>query len=398
MPYALDDPNAWVNRQPKITDAAANPSPAPEPGGNMWGVADGAARAGGVIERPLPEAQVQYAQSQGIPTYQNRTLNVGNNNYNMPGSYEAWRNYGVPPVMTHGRDPYARIAFSYGPSGPVPLMGFPSVYPHVLNSGYYDYAAPYMARAYQMAGPPLSFMDIMNGMAQFMKLTMRGGGGTGGGSAKKQTDLALPPVGEVPPANNKGGTNNPATPQYDEKPITITPKLDDMPLPEPLPAPKDDPTVTARQRPDLGRMANDRDNLANSEVGNMAGPEIYEQNRAIERAMLDDLEQKQLDRFQSNQGAVIDGPANDARRYLPQQDAELFINEYAKQIEQATANAARRYAEQEEAKRQHLAKNPGAVGGVVANPEYAGERLSPALPYAVQSPTIVGRGYSTRRF
>lgn len=55
----------------------------------------------------------------------------------MPGSREAWEQYGVPPVMIQS-DPYATAAYRaytdpYGQIGVQPLIGFPSRYPHVLS-------------------------------------------------------------------------------------------------------------------------------------------------------------------------------------------------------------------------------------------------------------------------
>lgn len=142
-------------------------------------------------------AQVAVQQGGGIPVTR-RVLSVGRNDYNMPGSLEAYQTYGIPPVMVQS-DPYARIAYSYGPSGPIPLIGATSVYPHVVSSGDYDYAAPYRRTIVPVGNSLGDIMAHIERMAQLMRRS--GGSGTGGGSAKKQDTkttpqedaLALPP-------------------------------------------------------------------------------------------------------------------------------------------------------------------------------------------------------------
>lgn len=56
----------------------------------------------------------------------------------MPGSREAYENYGIPPVMYQPASPYATTAYRtgvdpYGNMTVQPLIGFPSVYPHVVS-------------------------------------------------------------------------------------------------------------------------------------------------------------------------------------------------------------------------------------------------------------------------
>lgn len=135
---------------------------------------------GGVVVTPtVPQgATVSYpavAQGSALPTT-THVLNVGRNDYNMQGTLEAARDYGIPSVMTQ-TSPYARIAYTYGPSGPIPLIGATSVYPHVVSSGRYDYAAPFRRNVVPVGA---SLADIMAHVER-MSRPMRGGGGGGGG-------------------------------------------------------------------------------------------------------------------------------------------------------------------------------------------------------------------------
>lgn len=137
-----------------------------------------------------PTAQtVAIQQGGGIPTTQ-RVLNVGRNDYNMQGTLDAEQRYGIPRVMVQ-TDPYARIAYSYGPSGPIPLIGATSVYPHVVSSGMYDYAAPYRRTIVPVGA---SLADIMAHIERMGKMMRRGGGtgGSGGGNGTSKTTPAGP--------------------------------------------------------------------------------------------------------------------------------------------------------------------------------------------------------------
>lgn len=117
------------------------------------------------------------------------------NYWNAPGAYEAQERYGIPPVLMQ-RSPYATAGYMAGPDGSVnPLMGYPSIYPHVLNGTPQNYAAPAMANAWSVLGPWLA-PPAQNGMAQELlrAMTQRtprraagGTGGTGGGGTQRTT-------------------------------------------------------------------------------------------------------------------------------------------------------------------------------------------------------------------
>lgn len=164
------------------------------------------------------------------------------NYWNAPGAYEAQERYGIPPVLMQ-RLPYATAGYMAGPDGSVnPLVGYPSIYPHVLNGTPQNYAAPAMANAWSVLGPWLA-PPAQNGMAQELLRAMtqraprRAAGGTGGGGTQRtapaqktaapqqQPDTPNPPMGpnagpQRPPVAAPAevrGVYNPApinTPQY----------------------------------------------------------------------------------------------------------------------------------------------------------------------------------------
>lgn len=164
------------------------------------------------------------------------------NYWNAPGAYEAQERYGIPPVLMH-RSPYATAGYMAGPDGSVnPLVGYPSIYPHVLNGTPQNYAAPAMANAWSVLGPWLA-PPAQNGMAQELlrAMTQRtprcAAGGTGGGGTQRTTpaqktaapqqqpDTPNPPMGpnagpQRPPMTAPAevrGVYNPTpinTPQY----------------------------------------------------------------------------------------------------------------------------------------------------------------------------------------
>lgn len=164
------------------------------------------------------------------------------NYWNAPGAYEAQERYGIPPVLMQ-RSPYATAGYMAGPDGSVnPLVGYPSIYPHVLNGTPQNYAAPAMANAWSVLGPWLA-PPAQNGMAQELLRAMtqrtprRAAGGTGGGGTQRTTpaqktaapqqqpDTPNPPMGpnagpQRPPVTapaEVGGVYNPTpinTPQY----------------------------------------------------------------------------------------------------------------------------------------------------------------------------------------
>lgn len=164
------------------------------------------------------------------------------NYWNAPGAYEAQERYGIPPVLMQ-RSPYATAGYMAGPDGSVnPLVGYPSIYPHVLNGTPQNYAAPAMANAWSVLGPWLA-PPAQNGMAQELLRAMtqrtprRAAGGTGGRGTRKTTparktaapqqqpDTPNPPMGpnagpQRPPVTAPAevrGVYNPTpinTPQY----------------------------------------------------------------------------------------------------------------------------------------------------------------------------------------
>lgn len=164
------------------------------------------------------------------------------NYWNAPGAYEAQERYGIPPVLMQ-RSPYATAGYMAGPDGSVnPLVGYPSIYPHVLNGTPQNYAAPAMANAWSVLGPWLA-PPAQNGMAQELLRAMtqrtprRAAGGTGGGgtqrttpaqktaASQQQPDTPNPPMGpnagpQRPPVTAPAevrGVYNPTpinTPQY----------------------------------------------------------------------------------------------------------------------------------------------------------------------------------------
>lgn len=164
------------------------------------------------------------------------------NYWNAPGAYEAQERYGIPPVLMQ-RLPYATAGYMAGPDGSVnPLVGYPSIYPHVLNGTPQNYAAPAMANAWSVLGPWLA-PPAQNGMAQELLRAMtqrtprRAAGGTGGGGTQRTTpaqktaapqqqpDTPNPPMGPnagpqrppVPAPAEVRGVYNPTpinTPQY----------------------------------------------------------------------------------------------------------------------------------------------------------------------------------------
>lgn len=114
------------------------------------------------------------------------------NYWNAPGAYEAQERYGIPPVLMQ-RSPYATAGYMAGPDGSVnPLVGYPSIYPHVLNGTPQNYAAPAMANAWSVLGPWLA-PPAQNGMAQELLRAMtqrtprRAADGTGGGGTQRTT-------------------------------------------------------------------------------------------------------------------------------------------------------------------------------------------------------------------
>jgi hypothetical protein len=131
---------------------------------------------------------------------------------NMPGSREGADMFGFFPTMFQS-SPYATASQMYTPSlGVMPLIGYPSKYPHVIMGGYTDYGAPIANQAMNMMLPLLMMglyrtMFPMPGAAPAQAAGggggKKGGGGSGGGATQKSTEVSYrydtPFVGPVPP-------------------------------------------------------------------------------------------------------------------------------------------------------------------------------------------------------
>lgn len=104
-----------------------------------------------------------WAGPSPIPAYQRSGAQA-----TMPGSREAWQNWGVPPIMFQ-TNPYATAAYRtftdpYGQIGVQPLIGFPSAYPHVL-SGVPN--SPFRLNGMLMQDIPFTPLMAMMAMGQF---------------------------------------------------------------------------------------------------------------------------------------------------------------------------------------------------------------------------------------
>ncbi len=113
---------------------------------------------------------------------------------NMRGSREGADMFGFFPTMFQSQ-PYATASQMYTPSlGVMPLIGYPSKYPHVIMGGYSDYGAPIANQAMNMM-LPLLMMGLYRQMFPMMPQAPAAagasggkkgsGGGSGGGSASK---------------------------------------------------------------------------------------------------------------------------------------------------------------------------------------------------------------------
>ena len=110
---------------------------------------------------------------------------------NFAGSREGADMFGFWPTMFQ-RSPYATASQMYTPGlGVMPLIGYPSRYPHVIMGGYSDYGAGIANQAMGMMLPLLMMglyrqMFPMPGAAPAVAAKGAGGGGkggSGGGSA-----------------------------------------------------------------------------------------------------------------------------------------------------------------------------------------------------------------------
>jgi len=114
---------------------------------------------------------------------------------NMRGSREGADMFGFFPTMFQSQ-PYATASQMYTPSlGVMPLIGYPSKYPHVVMGGYTDYGAPIANQAISMMLPLLMMglyrqMFPMMPQAPAQAARVAGGGGGGkpsGGSGEKKS-------------------------------------------------------------------------------------------------------------------------------------------------------------------------------------------------------------------
>ncbi len=120
---------------------------------------------------------------------------------NMRGSREGADMFGFFPTMFQS-SPYATASQMYTPSlGVMPLVGYPSRYPHVIMGGYTDYGAPIANQAMNMM-LPLLMMGLYRQMFPMMPgaspAAGAGGGGrssgSAGGTGQKPASPATPPV------------------------------------------------------------------------------------------------------------------------------------------------------------------------------------------------------------
>lgn len=129
---------------------------------------------------------------------------------NFAGSREGADMFGFWPTMFQ-TSPYATASQMYTPGlGVMPLVGYPSRYPHVVMGGYTDYGAPIANQAMNMMLPLLMMglyrqMFPMPGAAPAQAAASGGGKkGSGGGSGE-----ASPSAGPVKSSGVPDGT--PAT-------------------------------------------------------------------------------------------------------------------------------------------------------------------------------------------
>ena len=107
---------------------------------------------------------------------------------NMRGSREGADMFGFWPTMFQSQ-PYATASQMYTPSlGVMPLIGYPSKYPHVVMGGYTDYGAPIANQAINMMLPLLMMglyrqMFPMAPQAPAQAAASGGGGGKSGGGS-----------------------------------------------------------------------------------------------------------------------------------------------------------------------------------------------------------------------
>lgn len=124
-------------------------------------------------------------------------------NYSLPGSYEGYTQAGIPPIMGQV-SPYARIGLTRQMNGAVtPLIGFPSVYPHVVDGNYYDYSQPLVLSALAAAMANWSPIPVMG--AGGRGATLAGAVSHGGGAPRTGGTPAPVAIPSQPAAPAYGG-------------------------------------------------------------------------------------------------------------------------------------------------------------------------------------------------
>jgi hypothetical protein len=155
------------------------------------------------VQAPAPQAAYGLAYQMGGPNYmygvtprfgayyRDGGMPPGQIHGNMPGSREGADMFGFWPTMFQS-SPYATASQMYTPGlGVMPLIGYPSRYPHVVMGGYTDYGAPIANQAMGMM-LPLLMMGLYRQMFPMPSMPGaaggaggRGGtGGSGGGGGK----------------------------------------------------------------------------------------------------------------------------------------------------------------------------------------------------------------------
>lgn len=151
----------------------ARPAPAPAPAGYQLVYQMGGPR---YMYGETPRYGAYYSDGGTVP---------GQIYGNMRGSREGADMFGFFPTMFQSQ-PYATASQMYTPSlGVMPLIGYPSKYPHVIMGGYTDYGAPIANQAINMMLPLLMmglYRQMFPMMPQAPAQAARAGGGGGGKS------------------------------------------------------------------------------------------------------------------------------------------------------------------------------------------------------------------------
>lgn len=180
----------------------ARPAPAPAPAGYQLVYQMGGPR---YMYGETPRYGAYYSDGGTVP---------GQIYGNMRGSREGADMFGFFPTMFQSQ-PYATASQMYTPSlGVMPLIGYPSKYPHVVMGGYTDYGAPIANQAMNMM-LPLLMMGLYRQMFPMMPQAPaaaakgaggggsgKGGSGGGGGKAQQPGASSNPPAASTGPYQN----------------------------------------------------------------------------------------------------------------------------------------------------------------------------------------------------